>query len=158
VSEKDNNNKIRLFDNNTRIICIVALVCIALTSGAFFSIVQTGYSVGRTISSKGDGSAEESSKNANDKNAEESSKNANDKNAEESSKNANDKNATDNNNNDNNLNILGPHPEPTPSTPAPAIPSPHPEPTPSTPAPAIPSPHPEPTPSTPAPAIPFHVN
>src|SRR5256714_13665952 len=43
------------------VIGVIALLCLALTGGAFLSIVQQpGYSVSRTISSNGDGSASNS--------------------------------------------------------------------------------------------------
>jgi len=94
--------KITKVFNSMTVIWVVALLCLALTGGAFLSIVkQPGYSVGRPISSNVDGSASNSN-------------------------NANDKNATNINNNDNNVNIPNPHPEPIPSTPAPAIPNPSP--------------------------------
>jgi FtsP/CotA-like multicopper oxidase with cupredoxin domain len=95
--------KITKVFNSMTVIWVVALLCLALTGGAFLSIVQPGYSVGRTISSNGDGSASNSN-------------------------NVNDTNAANNinNNNDDNVNIPNPHPEPIPSTPAPAIPNPAP--------------------------------
>ena len=54
--------KITKVFNNITVICVVAsLLCLALTGGAFLSIVQQpGYSVGRTISSNGDGRASNS--------------------------------------------------------------------------------------------------
>ena len=85
---------IKVFNSMT-VIWVVALLCLALTGGAFLSIVQPGYTVSHMISSKGDGSAS-------------------------NSKNVSDKNATNINNNDDNPNIPNPHPEPIPSTPAPA--------------------------------------
>ena len=44
------------------VIWVVALLCIALTGGVLLSIVQPGYSVGRMISSNGDGSASNSNR------------------------------------------------------------------------------------------------
>ena len=53
--------KITKVFNNIIVIWVVALLCLALTGGAFLSIVQQpGYSVGRTISSNGDGSVSNS--------------------------------------------------------------------------------------------------
>ena len=53
--------KITKVFNSIIVIWVVALLCLALTGGAFLSIVQQpGYSVGRTISSDGDGSASNS--------------------------------------------------------------------------------------------------
>ena len=53
--------KITKVFNSMTVIWVVALLCLALTGGAFLSIVQQpGYSVGRTISSNGDGSASNS--------------------------------------------------------------------------------------------------
>ena len=53
--------KITKVFNSIIVIWVVALLlCLALTGGAFLSIVQPGYSVGRTISSNGDGSASNS--------------------------------------------------------------------------------------------------
>ena len=53
--------KITKVFNSMTVIWVVALLCLALTGGAFLSIVQQpGYSVGRPISSNGDGSASNS--------------------------------------------------------------------------------------------------
>ena len=53
--------KITKVFNSITVIWVVALLCLALTGGAFLSIVQQpGYSVGRPISSNGDGSASNS--------------------------------------------------------------------------------------------------
>ncbi len=53
--------KITKVFNITVIWVVASLLCLALTGGAFLSIVQQpGYSVGRTISSNGDGSASNS--------------------------------------------------------------------------------------------------
>jgi manganese oxidase len=53
--------KITKVFNSITVIWVVALLCLALTGGAFLSIVQQpGYSVGRPISPNGDGSASNS--------------------------------------------------------------------------------------------------